>query len=389
MKIAAILIISLFFISCVSKSAPEKKELPAYFKVEFAPGSNTGTPENRLPNQINYSFTISAEAYGSDNLPYNYNGQASVSLIQAALTSQALMQFTNGRADNFKVTFKYAAEKERIVITALDPDKTDLGTKIINLQSGPVGVSDTIYLPYATIPLIKQNNSGNGKDGFASLFNKKNLTLKGGNMLVLAVIEGGFYLIDTDAKEYAGIYLYTYSSPFVDDIEYGRSALEPGTVIEEVNGSVYEFYGFTEMNFPTFTPGKNADGSILVDKSLIPQPVDITSLIDANNDADLEKYESTLVTVKGVTVDDFDESDDGYVSYGQFPLLTANNGVILLQTISTVTGFKPSAEKGTKFTSVTGILKQHTSARPTTRILVPRNQADMIRELKKADIRSR
>ena len=213
--------------------------------------------------------------------------------------------------------------------------------------------------------------------------------------------------------------MYTYSTPYVDDNREDNTFLPVGTLIESANGSVFEFFGFTEMSFPTFHPvyvDKNGKKELKIDTSLIPEPKDISEIIPEfleikegdeglsekekedkenkikahNNTAEktLEKYEASLVTVKNVAVGWFNENDSSFVEYSQFPLRmdTSDKYVkrhILAQTLYTAPLFNAVVEKPQKETgeslhhyNFTGILKQHTSARPTW-IIVPRDMNDI------------
>jgi hypothetical protein len=68
------------------------------------------------------------------------------------------------------------------------------------------------------------------------------------------------------------------------------------------------------------------------------------------------------------------------VEYGQFPLKTESGAVVMTQTLYTAPSFNPLLERDRKTRkrfNFTGALKQHTSARPSTWILVPRDSKDI------------
>ena len=154
---------------------------------------------------------------------------------------------------------------------------------------------------------------------------------------------------------------------------------------------MFEFFGFTEMSFPTFKPKRSRSGAVLVDLSRIPPPKDITAFLDAVAEAEgdaaaaavaeeeLEKHESSLVTVTDVAVAEFDENDYSFVEHYQFPLQRDGGGAfIMATTLSTAPTFSPIASKGVALARVTGVLKQHRSSRPSTWILVPRDIDDIV-----------
>ncbi len=385
-KLLSVLTLILSVVACSKNvGTPPKNSGLAYFDVTFVKGEKTGSETKALSEQKSYSFHINITAKGyDDKILKDYNGKVRLSVKQAKISSVVEQSLKNGEAKNVEVVLKRATGEENIAVQEINPKYDESKEGLEPKFTGKVGVSKTIFFQFPTISLVQGTVSS--AKGNPSLFNKKNLNIRGTydeatgkyrDMVVVASIEAGFYLAEVGGKDYNGIYLYTHSSPFVDDRD-SYHPLEEGTLIKEVNGSVFEFFGFTELSFPTFIPKREADGKIIVDRSKIPAPVDITSLIDANADSEIEKYESTLVTVKNVTVGDFDEKDESFTTYGQYFVTTQNGGHIMLTTMSTVPQFDPIKNKGKKLKSVTGLLKQHTSARPSTWILIPRNEKDLI-----------
>ena len=386
MRAIALILPLLLIASCADHGAPRVDEGVRAFAVSFAPGTDLGAPERPLAEAEEYRFTIAVEARDRwGGRVTGYNGLAEISTLGATLRSAKRITFTAGIAGPLEVRLAYAYRIERIAITAVAEEKIILGSREVRLPTGPVGVSAPVHLPYPRIAAI-QGNHGGADDGGFSRLEKRNLTLRGrrdattgafGDLVVIAAIEGGFYLADPDCSDHCGLYLYTYSTPYVDDAG-DRSPLRPGMLITEVNGSVFEFFGFTELSFPTFSPKRDAQGRIFVDPVAIPAARDITACVDAADNECLEAAESSLVTVADLTVADFDESDEGWLTYGQFPLTTAAGGTILAQTASTAPSFRPDAMKGRELTALTGLLRQHTSARPVTWIVVPRDDGDIV-----------
>lgn len=373
--ITAILLSSFFISSCGIKGNPKPENTGlAGFRVDFANDFNPGTPEKRLESASKYQLLINIYALDyNKEVMEDYNGTVEIALQYGRITSIVRQEVKNGVLNDFPVEMRYILGKEKIVVHELvvDEEKSS-GTPIVYKRTGKMGVSEAIYPPLATISEIQGNNSGS--KGFDSKYNNRNLNLKGKTMVVTAVIEGGFYLTEVGVEDYSSIYLYTYSTPYVDDSDVGYS-LPVGSIIEEANGSVFEFFGFTEMSFPTFKPKyTTVDGKrkIVVDESLVPKPFDITAILSA--DVEMEKKEASIVTVKNVTVEWFNEHDSSFVEYGQFPLKTESGAVIMAQTLYTVPSFNPVKERDReekqKF-NVIGVLKQHTSARPSTWIIVP------------------
>jgi hypothetical protein len=378
-KISAILSAVLFFSGCLGvKGNPEPVESDelAAFTVEFGNNFDPGTKKNRLENKKVYDIPVIINAVDSKNeLLENYNGKVELTLQYGRIFSVSRIDVTDGTTGTTTIEASYLLNRERVAVHEIVPDETkSSSSQTVYLRSGIMGVSDPIFPPQATIQEIQSNNTGSG--GHNSRYHGRNLDVVG-EMVVLAVIEGGFYLKDTSTDEFSGIYLYTYSTPYVDDPSVGYT-LPPGTIIEHFNGSVFEFFGFTEISFPTFRPKYNENGRIIVDRSLIPDPVNITTKLDDR--PEMEKWESMLVKVDDVTVDYFFEEDTGFTEYGQFPLLTPDGKNIVIQTLYTAPGFNPIEERDRKTKrrfNITGLLKQHTSARPSTFILIPRDNEDI------------
>ncbi|MBO4710555.1 hypothetical protein J5681_01410 [bacterium] len=357
---------------------PKNKGL-AGFAVEFAEDFDLGSPEHRIENPEGGIVTkINITALGYDKKPLtNYTGEVEIGMLYGENAAVSRITIENGYAENIEVKMRYCLDNDRVVVQEVKKHEGDSKYE----PTGKMGVSPVFYTEVATISAIQ--GTVKGAKGNPSAFNNRNLTLKDREMVVIAVIEGGFYLHEVGAEEYSSVYMYTYSTPYVDDNVEESMFLPVGTLIESANGSVFEFFGFTEMSFPTFHPvyiNKNGKKELKIDTSLIPEPKNINDILTDNDE--MEKYEASLVTVENVSVDWFNEDDSSYVEYSQFPLKAANGASIMAQTLYTAPLFNAVAEKPVEgktshHYNFTGILKQHTSARPSTWILVPRDMDDI------------
>ncbi len=376
----------------------------AYFDVSFSEDTETGTEKAPVEKRDVYTFTVDITAMDADGAMIDdYNGKVEIKTQYGLINSLAETEITKGKKENFEVKIKYAFRKELITVHEIEtPCKYDESNLC---YTGIVGTSKSVYLPQPSISDVQSNHSADR--GCPSRMVKRNLTVRGeydherkeyNDMIVTAVIGGGFYMSELpynyteenavhpgETKPFGSIYLYTYSAPYVDDAGEFK-ILEKGSVIKSANGSVENFFGFTELSFPNFNPlretveshGGDSVYKVVVDESVIPSPKNITDIL--GEDSEVEKYEAGLVKVDSITIDDFDENEDSYRSYGQFPLKTADGKHIMAQTVYTIPSFRPEANKGKKIVSVTGVLKQHTSARPSTWILIPRDEDDFIME---------
>lgn len=391
MKKWFLLLVSAFFliVSCGETTGvePENKGV-AGFTVEFADDFDLGSPEKRISNpdlKEGIPATISVTALGYDKKPLtDYNGKVEMGMLYGSIRSVGVnnveIDIVNGKSENVAVRMRNCLDYDRVVVQ----EKNSKGE-----FTGKIGVSPVFYTQVATISAIQGNISDDYNDdpnyGYDSIFHGRNLTLKDRKMVVIAVIEGGFYLHEVGVEDYSSIYMYTYSTPYVDDNIEEAMSLPVGTLIESANGSVFEFFGFTEMSFPTFHPvyeEKDGKKVLKIDTDLIPKPYDVSGILD--NGSEMEKHEASLVKVTNVSVAWFPDDDSSFVEYSQFPLETSDGKTIMAQTLYTAPLFdalaeKPKSEKEElKYScEFTGILKQHTSARPSTWILVPRDMNDI------------
>ncbi|MBQ3367698.1 hypothetical protein IJG44_02225 [bacterium] len=380
-KIFFPLIFLIFLIvSCGETTGVEPKNRGlAGFAVEFAEDFDLGSPEHRIENpEGGIVTTINITALGYNKKPYTkFNGEVEIGLLYGENAAVSRITMENGYAGNVEVKMRYCLDNDRVVVKEVKQHDGDSKYE----PTGKMGVSPVFYTEVATISAI-QGTVKKAK-GNPSAFNNRNLTLKDREMVVIAVIEGGFYLHEVGAEDYSSVYMYTYSTPYVDDNVEENMFLPVGTLIESANGSVFEFFGFTEMSFPTFHPvyvTKNGKKELKIDKSLVPEPKNVNDILTDNDE--MEKHEASLVKVENVTVAWFNEEDSSYIEYSQFPLETSDGKPIMAQTLYTAPLFNAVAEKpveGKKshHYNFTGILKQHTSARPSMWILVPRDMNDI------------
>jgi hypothetical protein len=218
--------------------------------------------------------------------------------------------------------------------------------------------------------------------------------------IIIAVASDGFFTTDItdDARGYNHMYAYTFSTP---------GGLRVCDRLIDLSGTASEFFGFTELNFPSYdvhewrfpTKTSTGDGKCLVPE---PWPIDKTNW---NDSVQLESHESGLVRVQGVTIaQDFgsglatngkfsadhsncDLNGDGtvdftsgspeaacasacdanaqcsewteYASRGNYRVVVpdAPGGTILINT-GTIAGFDPTSMRGQTLDAVTGTLRE-------------------------------
>jgi hypothetical protein len=210
------------------------------------------------------------------------------------------------------------------------------------------GLSPTIHVAHPTLREINETDipASSPLDGDFVKVNAEGRTL-----VVTGIAVDGFYLTDLSdmTAGYNAIFAHTHSRP---------KGIEQGSVIEEIIGTVVEFYGFTELGFPTYRVGGKLSNLV---------PFEITGdLVD--DDQAMEKLESRLVEVRDVTVCPL---GDGYATFGQWVVLVdpagnCNNGQGGVNVVSALsaTGFDPADHVGGKL-HIVGDLRYHAAARPS------------------------
>jgi hypothetical protein len=177
------------------------------------------------------------------------------------------------------------------------------------------------------------------------------IDLEGREAVVTGTARDGYYLTDVSEPGllYSSIYVYTHSRP---DVEVG------GRVVR-LRGTVDEFYGFTELSFPSW----KVEGT-----AAVPEPVTIDAAIVGIDDA-LEPFESALVEVRDVTVC---PPGEGFFGYGQWAVLVdpAGNcqtgaGAINVVSAYTVPGVDPTTLTGQTVARISGNLRYHMAAVPS------------------------
>ncbi|HEY8375589.1 MAG TPA: hypothetical protein VIK91_03830, partial [Nannocystis sp.] len=222
------------------------------------------------------------------------------------------------------------------------------------------GLSPTIHVAHPTLREINETEIHESSP-LAGDFVKVNT--EGRTLVVTGVAVDGFYLTDLSDStgSFNAIFAHTHSRP---------KGVEQGSIIEEIIGTVVEFYGFTELGFPTYRVGGKMDAL---------DPVPLTAQLVAQ-DLEMEKLESRLVEVRDVTVCPL---GDDYASYGQWVVLvdpngncaTGEGGVNVVSALSAA-GFDPAKHVGKTLRRVTGDLRYHGIARPSW-LLYTRSDSDI------------
>ncbi len=222
------------------------------------------------------------------------------------------------------------------------------------------GLSETIHVAHPTLHEISQTTSieASALDGDFVQVNTR-----GRRLVATGLAVDGFYVTDLDDNDrgFNAIFAHTHSRP---------RGVEVGDLITEIIGTVEEFYGFTELGFPTYKVGGHLD-------EVPVRELDLKLLADP---LEMEKLESRLVQVRDVTVCPL---TDAYSSFGQWVVLldpqgncTSGAGAINVVSALSATMFTPEDLVGDVLPSITGDLRYHGAATPPW-IMYTRSDADI------------
>ena len=247
------------------------------------------------------------------------------------LDSGAYVYVKDGNIDNVKVEISNAFGNTRIWVedngylpptaagsTAECADgKDNNGNDMIDLKdpgclmandhsedggTGASGVSDILYFVSPRLSDVQGHSQ-------STPFTHEEVDVTRGFMVVTRITNSGFYVTDIeDTTGYNNMYVYSYHMP---------ADLRVCDVVTDLRGTVSEFYGFTELNFPSWSsiPWDEKRAPCYVGKPKLPvlQPSDI------QNRDKMESLEAGVVRLVDVTTGDTpklcDLNGDGKVNY--------------------------------------------------------------------------
>lgn len=167
-----------------------------------------------------------------------------------------------------------------------------------DLGSYSAGISDTIYFRRPRIPFVRGYDPAGGGNGNSTSFPHEQVDVdtgwRGGttydfSTVVIRVSGEGFYAQDiqndmSPAPGYGGIYAFNYTSP---------PFMRVCDRLQLFGGTASDFYGFTEMNYPTW---QIEYWDPAARPCMVPEPT-VLGVADLLNDNRLWQLEATLVRV--------------------------------------------------------------------------------------------
>ncbi len=322
----------------------EQGTLPLSFKVEIH--EDVGTAKAPLEYSTEpRTFTIDVQAVDYSGEPADwFEGEVYLDVAprgRLASGQARTVTLTKGKAEGVSVAVQRVHGDSSIWVE-------DRGTDA-KPGSYATGLSPTIHVTHPTLHDISQttNIAASALDGDFVQINTA-----GRRLVATGLAIDGFYVTDIDdpTQSYNAIFAHTHSRP---------RGVEQGDLITEIIGTVEEFYGFTELGFPTYKVGGHIDELVAFD---------LTPAVIAD-DQEMEKLESRLVQVRDVTVCPLGED---YSSFGQWVVLldpagdcvSGEGGVTIISALS-ATMFTPESLVGKVLPRITGDLRYHVAASPS------------------------
>jgi hypothetical protein len=334
---------------------------PLSFEVQIV-GGEMGSEEAPLPfSHTPFTLTIDVAAIDRDGAPAEwFDGQLHLRVAPRG-------KLADGQAEWFEMTGGVA---QGVPVQLVDVhNEANIWVESVGTDDAPgnyaTGLSPDVWAANPTIRNVQEVTPDPvlptwETSALAGEYVQIDLT--GRTVVVTGVTNDGCYVTDTTEAglSYSSIYVYNFSRPEV----------EVGDRIVSLSGTDDEFFGFTELSFPSWKVDGTAE---------VPAPVVIDAVnVDDNNT--LEMYESALVEVADVVVCPL---GDTFYTYGQWMLLvdpagscTGTTGLVNVVSTFTAADFDPAAHVGETLPLILGNLRYHSSADPSWIIYV-RSQEDI------------
>jgi hypothetical protein len=389
-------------LACVQDNGAARSDRPTSFRVALSSGSAATPDEPNAFSNGGTAFSFDVQAIGADGAPVDWDGFVRVAALPGQLVSVGgdaapNVHMTGGRVEGVSVVVALAYGDVRVWFedvgyepgepgTALcgdgvdeDGDRRfdfpdDPGCFASNDESeedghGGVGVSEALWFANPTLAEVQGRTSRSPLDGAS-------ITVDRGRLVVTRVAVDGLYATDLDESSWGHIYLFNFSTP---------AGVRVCDGLTRVDGIVGEFFGYTELSFPSWEAVEWDDTEMCP----VPEPTVLGAATLADADT-MESLEASLVRVTNVTVgsprscdldgdrsiDLADAAESGCVDacnadptcyestqfarYGQLAVAldAAVGPKVYVVASDTVPEFDPSAHTGERLPAVTGTLRQ-------------------------------
>ena len=273
------------------------------------------------------------------------------------------VQVVNGVAENVPVRVEGLHGRSHIWIEDTGTDEQP--------GSYSTGLSEPIWSANPTIRNLQETDHPSTNALFGDFVE---IDAEARSLVVTGITNDGFYVTDESevADIYNALYVYSFSRP---------GDLEEGDVLGQLSGISDEFYGFTELSFPSW--------HVVGHGAQLPPAVVVTAEMVEDDDL-MERYESRFAVVENVFVCPLDEDYEvygqwkGLIGYDDMPMpgteefmaaCAKKDGVITVVSSVSAPDFDPSEYAGTPIDAIYGNLRFHVSARW---MIYPRDEEDIL-----------
>ena len=320
-------------VACVRPAEPVRAnaEGPFAFRVEVA-AADRGSAEAPRPFPLEpVPLTVRIEAVGPDGAPVPYEGwvllrlePGAVERVEGVDAVGPYVRLAGGSVDGVRVWVSRAFGEARlwamdVGFEPADPsmaacangrDDDGDGRRDWPLDPGcwyandddeasgshAVGISEPVWFANPTLADVQ------GRQGVSPLVGRR-VVVEGPPMVVTRITTDGFYVSELDdagaAVPWGHLFVFNYSTP---------PGLRVCDRIQRLTGGVVEFFGFTELGFPSWRsepwcpPGQRCRGRDGAVRDGEPCPVPEPFLLDDTvlGTPDVEPWESALVEVRDV-----------------------------------------------------------------------------------------
>jgi hypothetical protein len=354
---AAIALGTTLLVSGCEQTNTRVRNGPLTFEIELVDGDIGTTPEPRAFASA-HALTLNVRAIAFDgSVAADFNDSVRVSLApngRFAFGTQTELQLVDGLAQGVQFEFERAHGDVHLWFEHAGDAESP--------GSFATGLSPTVHVSRPTIREAQDITAIGDVETSNLEFDQVRFLTEGRTIVATGTTQDGFYATDVTDPSFGSIFVFTFSEP---------AGVEVGSKIVELSGALEEFFGLTELGFPSY----KVDGT-----APVPDPVWIRDT-DVGDDIYMESLEAALVEIRDVTVC---PTGTDYSAFGQWTAKlnpSANcqggAGVITILSAQTVPGFDPTAATDQVLPVIRGNLRFHVAANPPW-ILYPRDEEDLI-----------
>ena len=340
--------------ACRQEIARTQDRGPTSFRLVPAQGDQFGEIGDPLPFAATMAFTFDIEALDHDGeVATWFDGDVHLAVNpvgELAGGQPEWITIQNGRADGVQIEIAGVHGQAAIWVEDLgEPD--DPG-------SYATGASPKLLVGNPTLRNLQETDNHR-----VSPLNGDYVTVdvEDRDVVVTAVTNDGFYASDKGDPLWGGVFVFTHSR---------ARGVDEGDRVVSLSGTAVEFYGFTELGFPSWLTKGTSE---------LPPPA-LLEAATVSSDEMMEPHESGLVEVRDVTVC---PPGADFATFGQWVVLLdsagscdSGEGAITIVSAFTVDWFDPYEHAGETVARITGNLRYHSSATPSW-IIRPRRNDDM------------